>query len=91
MIPTAWRSRVWAPSLRLGMGRPFFFAAGVAAALFTLGEQFIPPTLNYETPDPECELDVTPNKGAQKKVEHVLCNTLAFGSKNSALVLRRGQ
>lgn len=64
-------------------------AAGVMAGVFTLQEQFISPTINYENPDPLCDLDYTPNKGKTRDVEHVLCNTIAFGSKNSALVLRR--
>lgn len=64
-------------------------AAGVASGLFTLQEQFIPPTINYETPDPACDLNYTPNKGVVRDTEHVLCNTIAFGSKNSALVLKR--
>lgn len=64
-------------------------AAGVMAGVFSLREQFVPPTINYENPDPECDLDVTPNRGVAKDVEHVLCNTIAFGSKNSALALKR--
>ena len=64
-------------------------AAGVLSAVFSLNENFIAPTINYETPDPDCDLDVTPNRGVSRDVETVLCNTIAFGSKNSALVLRR--
>lgn len=64
-------------------------AAGMMAGIFSLAEQFIPPTINYENPDPDCDLDYTPNQGRTKEVEHVLCNTIAFGSKNSALMLRR--
>ncbi len=64
-------------------------AAGVMAAVFSLKEQFIPPTLNLENPDPECDLNYTPNKGVSRSVSHVLCNTIAFGSKNSALVLKK--
>jgi 3-oxoacyl-[acyl-carrier-protein] synthase II len=63
-------------------------AAGVMAGIFTLEEQFVPPTINYENPDPECDLDYTPNRGVERDVPYVLCNTIAFGSKNSALVLR---
>jgi 3-oxoacyl-[acyl-carrier-protein] synthase II len=48
----------------------------------------IPPTINLETPDPECDLDYVPEVGRKKSVEHVVCNCIAFGSKNSALVLR---
>ncbi|OGW91311.1 MAG: beta-ketoacyl synthase [Omnitrophica bacterium RIFCSPHIGHO2_02_FULL_63_14] len=66
-------------------------AAGVLAGVFSMNEGFIPPTINYENPDPECDLDYTPNKGVPRDVEHVLCNTIAFGSKNSALLLRRAK
>jgi len=49
----------------------------------------IPPTLNLHHPDPECDLDYVPDTGRKKAIEHAVCNCIAFGSKNSALVLRR--
>ncbi len=64
-------------------------AAGVMSALVTLKDNFVPPTINYENPDPDCDLDYTPNKGVEKDVDYALCNTIAFGSKNSALLLGR--
>ena len=64
-------------------------AAGVAAAIVSLNDHFVPPTVNYENPDPECDLDYTPNRGVAKEVDYVLCNTIAFGSKNSALLVGR--
>ncbi len=64
-------------------------AAGVMASVFAIREQFIPPTINYENPDPACDLDYVPNHGRISDVEHSLCNAIAFGSKNSALVLKR--
>ena len=64
-------------------------AAGVAATLVAMKSGRIPPTLNLETPDPECDLDYVPDAGRQKPVEHAICNCIAFGSKNSALVLRK--
>jgi 3-oxoacyl-[acyl-carrier-protein] synthase II len=63
-------------------------AAGAMAGLFSLLHQYIPPTINYATPDPECDLDYTPNAGRAAAVRAVLCNTIAFGSKNAALLLR---
>ena len=63
-------------------------AAGVAAAIVAMQSGQIPPTINLETPDPECDLDYVPEVGRKKSVEHVVCNCIAFGSKNSALVLR---
>ncbi|HTL70288.1 MAG TPA: beta-ketoacyl-[acyl-carrier-protein] synthase family protein, partial [Candidatus Eisenbacteria bacterium] len=64
-------------------------AAGVAAALYALGSGEIPPTINYESPDAACDLDYTPNRPVRRQVEYALCNCLAFGSKNSALLLGR--
>lgn len=63
-------------------------AAGVAAAIVAMRSGQIPPTINLETPDPECDLDYVPDVGRKKSVEHAVCNCIAFGSKNSALVLR---
>lgn len=63
-------------------------AAGVAATLVAMQNGQIPPTLNLETPDPECDLDYVPDVGRKKSVKHAVCNCIAFGSKNSALVLK---
>jgi 3-oxoacyl-[acyl-carrier-protein] synthase II len=63
-------------------------AAGVAATIVAMQRAQIPPTINLETPDPECDLDYVPKVGRNKSVEHAVCNCIAFGSKNSALVLR---
>jgi 3-oxoacyl-[acyl-carrier-protein] synthase II len=63
-------------------------AAGVAATLVAMRSGQIPPTINLETPDPECDLDYVPDVGRKKVIEHAVCNCIAFGSKNSALVLR---
>ena len=63
-------------------------AAGVAATLVAMQAEQIPPTLNLQNPDPECDLDYVPDPGRKKKIEHAVCNCIAFGSKNSALVLR---
>jgi 3-oxoacyl-[acyl-carrier-protein] synthase II len=63
-------------------------AAGVAAALVAMQVGQIPPTLNLQNQDPECDLDYVPDAGRKKKIEHAVCNCIAFGSKNSALVLR---
>jgi len=63
-------------------------AAGVAATLVAMRSGQIPPTINLETPDPECDLDYVPDVGRKRAIEHAICNCIAFGSKNSALVLR---
>ena len=59
------------------------------ATLPALRESWVHPTINYDYPDPECDLDYTPNQGRERDVEFALCNTIAFGSKNSSLVLKR--
>ncbi len=64
-------------------------AAGVAATLIAMQHNQIPPTINLEKPDPDCDLDYVPEVGRSAQIEHAVCNCIAFGSKNSALVLRR--
>jgi 3-oxoacyl-[acyl-carrier-protein] synthase II len=63
-------------------------AAGVAATIVAMRSGRIPPTINLEMPDPECDLDYVPDMGRKAAIEHAVCNCIAFGSKNSALVLR---
>jgi len=61
--------------------------AGISA--LTLRDQVIPPTINYENPDPECDLDFVPNTARKAAVRHVLSNSFGFGGTNGALVFRR--
>jgi len=63
-------------------------AAGIAATLVAMHHRQLPPTINLEKPDPECDLDYVPQPGRSAQIEHAVCNCIAFGSKNSALVLR---
>ncbi len=65
-------------------------AAGLAATLFAMETGVLPPTLNLETPDPACDLDYVPEAGRTHDVDWAVCNCIGFGSKNSALVVRRG-
>ena len=64
-------------------------AAGVAATIVAIESGQLPPTINLETPDPDCDLDYVPQAGRKRTIEHAVCNCIAFGSKNSALVLRK--
>jgi 3-oxoacyl-[acyl-carrier-protein] synthase II len=64
-------------------------AAGVAATIVAMQHGQIPPTLNLESRDPECDLDYVPDVGRKKAIEYAVCNCIAFGSKNSALVLKK--
>jgi 3-oxoacyl-[acyl-carrier-protein] synthase II len=63
-------------------------AAGVAATVVAMREGKLPPTINLDNPDPECDLDYVPAPGRNVAIEHAICNCIAFGSKNSALALR---
>ena len=64
-------------------------AAGVAATIVAMERGQIAPTINLEMPDPECDLDYVPDAGRKVTIEHAVCNCIAFGSKNSGLVLRK--
>jgi 3-oxoacyl-[acyl-carrier-protein] synthase II len=64
-------------------------AAGLGAALCAIKTGVIPPTINLDDPDPNCDLDYVPLKAREAKVRTALCNCIGFGSKNSALVIRK--
>lgn len=67
-------------------------AAGAIEAqvcALALEDQIIPPTMNYQNQDPECDLDYVPGKPRQAKLNNVLSNSFGFGSNNACLVLRR--
>jgi 3-oxoacyl-[acyl-carrier-protein] synthase II len=80
-----------ASSLKSTIGHPqgACGAGGVAASLLAMRDSFLPPTINRDVPDPECDLDVIPGEGRAAAIDTVLCNCIGFGSKNAALVLRR--
>jgi len=60
------------------------------ATVLAMKHSQLPPTINLENPDPECDLDYVPQAGRKQAIEYALCNCIAFGSKNSALVLKNG-
>lgn len=67
-------------------------AAGAIEAIFSvlsIRDQVCPPTINYETPDPQCDLDYVPNSSRKHKIDVVLSNSFGFGGTNSTLVFRR--
>jgi 3-oxoacyl-(acyl-carrier-protein) synthase len=51
--------------------------------------QTIPPTINYETPDPECDLDYVPNTSRPARLDHIMSNTFGFGGHNATIILSR--
>ncbi len=57
--------------------------------VLALKEQIVPPTINYETPDPDCDLDYVPNKARKLEFEYALSNSFGFGGTNAALLFRR--
>jgi 3-oxoacyl-[acyl-carrier-protein] synthase II len=65
-------------------------AAGIVTAALALRDGFLPPTINQSEVDPDCDLDFIPNTGRAAQPAAALCNCLGFGSKNSAIVLGRG-
>ncbi|MGQ9658784.1 MAG: beta-ketoacyl-ACP synthase II [Thermochromatium sp.] len=67
-------------------------AAGGAEAIFTIlaiRDQVAPPTINYHTPDPECDLDYVPNTARQMQIDVALSNSFGFGGTNGTLIFRR--
>lgn len=64
-------------------------AVEAAASILTIRTGIIPPTINYETPDPECDLDYVPNTAREATVDHALSNSFGFGGHNVSLVLSR--
>jgi 3-oxoacyl-[acyl-carrier-protein] synthase II len=65
-------------------------AAGVAATVLGMRDGFLPPTINLDASDPECDLDYVANSARPADFATALCNCIGFGSKNSALVVSRG-
>lgn len=64
-------------------------AAGLGAALCAMETHLIPPTINLDEPDPDCDLDYVPLEAREADVRVALCNCIGFGSKNSALVVQK--
>jgi len=59
------------------------------SCVLTLNRGLIPPTINYETFDPECDLDYVPNQARERKVEVILSNSMGFGGHNAVLIIRK--
>jgi 3-oxoacyl-[acyl-carrier-protein] synthase II len=66
-------------------------AGGLEAGISVLAlrDQILPPTINQETPDPECDLDYVPNQARKADVEYALSNSFGFGGTNAALLFKR--
>jgi len=68
-------------------------AGGLEAGILALAirDQIIPPTINYDNPDPECDLDYVPNEAREARIEYALSNSFGFGGTNAALLFKRFQ
>jgi 3-oxoacyl-[acyl-carrier-protein] synthase II len=64
-------------------------AVELITCVMTINKGVLPPTINYETPDPECDLDYIPNQAREKRVDHCLSNSFGFGGQNVSLVVSR--
>jgi 3-oxoacyl-[acyl-carrier-protein] synthase II len=64
-------------------------AVELIISVMALRRGVLPPTINYETPDPECDLDYIPNQAREKRVRHVLSNSFGFGGQNVSLIASR--
>lgn len=67
-------------------------ATGTAEAAYSalaITHSFIPPTINYETPDPECDLNYTPNQGVAREIPYALSNSFGFGGTNASIILKK--
>ena len=66
-------------------------AGGLEAGITALAvfHQVLPPTINYEFPDPDCDLDYVPNTARKASVEHALSNSFGFGGTNGSLLFKR--
>lgn len=84
-------ARIPASSTKSMIGHPqgASGAAGVVATLMAMKHGYAPPTINVESFDNECDLDYVPNAGREMRIDAALCNCIAFGSKNSALVFKK--
>jgi 3-oxoacyl-[acyl-carrier-protein] synthase II len=84
-------SRLPGSSLKSIIGHPqgACGAAGIAATLLGMRDSVVHPTRNLDCPDPDCDLDYIAGQARNLDVEYAIANCIAFGSKNSAIVLRR--
>lgn len=64
-------------------------AVEAIASVLAIDRQMLPPTINYETPDPECDLDYVPNEARKKDVRVALSNSLGFGGHNATIILKK--
>ena len=67
-------------------------ASGAVEGIITtlsVANDFVPATIGYENPDPDCDLDIVPNKGRETKVEYAMSNSLGFGGHNASIIMKK--
>ena len=84
-------SSIAVSSTKSMMGHLLGAAGGVEAGIIALAlqDQIVPPTANYETPDPDCDLDYVPNGARRRPMRYALSNSFGFGGTNAALLMKR--
>ena len=72
-----------------GHAHPLGATGAIEAALcaLALDRQWIPPTINYQNPDPACDLDVVPNHGREARLNYIMSNSFGFGGINACVIL----
>jgi 3-oxoacyl-[acyl-carrier-protein] synthase II len=83
--------RIPVSSIKSMLGHAMGAASAIEAAVCALAvsTDYVPPTINFDTPDPACDLDYVPNVGRRHRVSVALNNAYAFGGNNSCLLLRK--
>ncbi len=78
-------------SIESMIGHPLGAAGAIkiAASALAIKHDIVPPTINYEHPDPDCDLNYVPNESVKKDLNFVVCNSFSFGGKNSILILKK--
>ena len=61
---------------------------GNHSSILSINNNFLPPTIHYETPDPECDLNYIPNKSIQMDVKYIMSNAFGFGGHNASLIFK---
>ena len=90
-IKNIFKKKMTVNSIKSMLGHTMGAASAIEAiaCCLSIKDNIIPPTINFKTPDPECDVDCVPNEARKKEVNIVLNNGMAFGGNNSSLVLSK--
>ena len=64
-------------------------AVEAIASILAINNQTAPPTINYEVPDPDCDLNFTPNKPVKRTINYAMSNAFGFGGHNTSLIFKK--